>query len=76
MYRYTINGRGVKFRRLCVYLLKFYFLKATVQVYILVCSGRLTPEVRVQVLRNIDIYIGALSKVIKYVIRTKLSQYI
>jgi hypothetical protein len=32
IYRYTINERGFKFRRLCVYLLKFSFLKATVQV--------------------------------------------
>jgi hypothetical protein len=32
IYEYTINERGVKFRRLCVYLLKLYFLKATVQV--------------------------------------------
>ena len=32
--------------------------------------------VRVQVLRNIDIYIEALSKAMKYVIKTKLPQYI
>jgi hypothetical protein len=32
IYKYIINEQGVKFKRLCVYLLKLYFLKATVQV--------------------------------------------